>query len=121
MLFIPDGLDHAGTVAAYNEAHAELAGRRVQLLAVMPATAAEVRNVADDLDLTFPILSDPSVEIFREFEAVDAAGTPRPCSVVVDKTGTVASVTDGVVSPQEMLAQLDILEGSNRFEMAVSR
>ncbi len=121
MLFIPDGSERTTLFMSYNDAHGALAERRVQLLAVTPDTAAEARQMAADLDLTFPILSGPSLEIFREFAAVDDTGAPRACSVVVDKTGTVASVTDGVVSPQEMMTRLDELEGSNRFEMAVSR
>jgi peroxiredoxin len=77
--------------------------------------------MADGIQLTFPLLADPSFAIFREFGAFDSDDEPIVCSVIVDKTGTVAFKTEGVLSPSEMTTQLDDLEGSNRFEMAVNR
>ena len=73
------------------------------------------------MQLTFPLLADPSLAIFREFGAFDSDDEPIGCSVIIDKTGTVASKTEGVLSPSEMTTQLDDLEGSQRFEMAVNR
>jgi peroxiredoxin len=64
-------------------------------------------------------LADPSKAIFRDYDATNEDGTPKACSVVVDRTGTVAAVTDGVGTPQESLALLD--KASDQFEMAVER
>jgi len=119
MLFLPDASQT--TLAEYNSIHADLAQRRVQLLAVLPQLASDARAIADRMQLTFPLLADPSLAISREFGAFDSDDEPIACSVIIDKTGTVASKTEGVVSPSEMTAQLDDLEGSQRFEMAVNR
>jgi peroxiredoxin len=119
MLFLPDASQ--ATLDEYNSIHADLAQRRVQLLAVLPELASDARDLAGRLQLTFPLLADPSLALFGDFGATDSLGEPMRCSVIIDKTGTVASKTEGVVSPSEMTAQLDDLEGSQRFEMAVNR
>lgn len=121
MLFLPDPESSRETLAEYNEAHAAMAERRVQLLAVVPALASDARRLADAMQLTFPLLADPSHAISREFDAMDSDGEPAACSVILDKTGTVAFESEGVLSPGEMTEKLDDLEGSNRFEMAVNR
>ena len=121
MLFVPDSGGAASTLAAYNNAHSDLAERRVQLLAVLPELASDARDIADRMQLTYPVLSDPSLAIFRDFAATDSLDEPKACSVIIDKTGTVAAKTEGVLSPSEMTTQLDDLEGSSRFEMAVNR
>ena len=119
MLFIP-GLDESAAVLdEYNDEHDTIGKRRVQLLFVAPETAARVREVAADRGLTFPILADPSRAIFRDYGAVDDHDKAKACSVVVDRTGTVAAVTESVGTPQESLALLD--KASERFEMAVER
>ena len=121
MLFLPDAGTARNSLAEYNVIHADLARRRTQLLAVVPELASEARSIADRLQLTFPLLCDPSRSIFREFGAMSDSDAPIACSVIVDRTGTVAWLEEGVVSPQEMTTQLDDLQGSSRFEMAVNR
>lgn len=121
MVFLPEAESARTTLSDYNTAHADLAHRRVQLLAVLPELASDARGVADRMQLTYPLLADPSLDAFREFGAIDASGEPQTCSVIIDRTGTVAAKTDGVLSPSEMTTQLDDLEGSSRFEMAVNR
>ncbi len=121
MTFFPDPYAASETLAAYNTAHADLAQRRVQLLAVVPKTASGARQIADRAQLTFPVLADPAGTMFREFDATTDHDELRACSVIIDKTGTVAWITEGVVSAEEMTARLNDLEESNRFEMAVSR
>lgn len=121
MLFIPDVDAQAAALSNYNDAHSDFAERRMQLLAVTPLTASDARDLADSAGITYPILADPSLEIFREFGAANDDNEAMSCSVVVDKAGTVADMTESIVSPEAMMAQLDDLEGSNRFEMAVNR
>lgn len=121
LLFLPETASSKATLVEYNDAHADLAERRVQLLAVLPELASDARAIADRMQLTYPILSDPSHAIFKEFGATDSLDAPVACSVIVDRTGTVATKTEGVLSPNEMAEQLDDLEGSSRFEMAVNR
>jgi peroxiredoxin len=119
MIFFPDG--HTGVLAGYNSAHTDLAKRRVQLLGVVTATASDARQLADLEQLTYPLLADPAQTIFREFGAINGSDEPTGCSLIIDKTGTVAWMTEGVVSPAEMTTKLDDLEESSRFEMAVNR
>jgi peroxiredoxin len=121
LLFLPDPDAAIDTLAAYNGVHADFAQRRVQLLAVVPELASDARDLADRMQLTFPLLADPSLTIYQEFGAFDSDDEPIACSVIIARTGTVAAKTEGVVSPSEMTAQLDDLEGSRRFEMAVNR
>ena len=119
MLFIPNLDEAAATLNQYNEAHDQIGKRRTQLIVVAPETASRVREVAEDQNLTFPILADPSRSIFRDYDAVDGNDKARACSVVVDRTGTVAAVTAGVGTPEESLALLE--KASDQFEMAVER
>ncbi len=121
LLFLPDPGASMDVLETYNAAHSDMAQRRTQLLAVAPLTASEARDLAEQVGITYPVLSDPAFTMFRDFDATTGDGDPRPCSVVVDKTGTVAAVTETVLSPEEMMAQLDNLEESSRFEMAVNR
>ena len=121
MLFVPDPASAESELDDYNAIHADLAQRRVQLLAVVPELASDARDRADRMQLTFPLLADPAGAIFREFGAADKADKPATRSVIIDKTGTVAFETEGVLSTDEMTEKLDDLEGSSRFEMAVNR
>lgn len=119
MLFVPSLEEATAKLDAYNDAHDQIGKRRTQLVVVAPETASRVREFAGDRKLTFPILADPSRSIFRDYDAVDEADHAQACSVVVDRTGTVAVVTAGIGTPNESLALLD--KASDQFEMAVER
>ena len=121
MLFLPDSAISEATLGQYNAIHADLAKRRVQFLGVVTATTSDARNLAEAKRLTYPLLADPALTIFREFGAIDGSDEPIACSAIIDRTGTVAWMTEGVLSPAEMTAKLDDLEESSRFEMAVNR
>ena len=100
MLFVPNLDESSSMLDSHNDAHDEIGKRRTQLVLVAPEKASRVREVADGRNLTFPILADPSRSIFRDYDAVDENGRARSCSVVVDRTGTVAAVTAGVALPR---------------------
>ncbi len=102
-----------------SDRHSEFAKRRIQLLGVAPETATDLRDLADRLDITFPILADPSESMFRSFDAIGSDRQPRERVVIVDRSGAVADVLEDRMSADDMLSAIDVLDDSN-FEMAVN-
>lgn len=87
LVFLPD--DEAERFALLEEMdrrHKDFGTERAQLLAVMRATARDVRRMADDHGLTVPILADASGAMARDY---DTADHPHAVAVVADKDGNV--------------------------------
>lgn len=118
MAFLPD-TDDEETLAEFNDRHNEFSERRIQLLGVAPDTATDLRDVADRMNITFPILADPAESMFRSFDAIGSDGQPTERAVIVDRSGTVAEILEDGISPENVLNAIDALDDSN-FEMAVS-
>jgi len=85
LVFLPDEKkDAIRLLEEMNRRHREFGAERAQLLAVMRATAREVRDIADDHELSVPILADASGAMARDYEAAAQA-----VAVVADKEGNV--------------------------------
>lgn len=119
MAFIPTTEDHEQILIELSERHKDFSDRRIQLMGVAPETATDLRDVADRLDITFPILADPAGSMFRSFDAIGSDGQPTERVVIVDRSGTVAGVSEDEMSAGAMLSAIDALDDSN-FEMAVN-
>lgn len=119
LAFIPATEGNEALLTELSERHKDFSDRRIQLLGVAPETATELRDVADRLDITFPILADPSGSMFRSFDAIGSDRQPTERVVIVDRNGTVANVLNDDMAADVMLNAIDALDDSN-FEMAVN-
>lgn len=119
MAFIPGIEGNEELLTELSERHKDFSDRRIQLMGVAPETATDLRDIADRLDITFPILADPAESMFRSFDAIGSDGQPTERVVIVDRNGTVADVSEDEMSVDAMLAAIDALDDSN-FEMAVN-
>ncbi len=119
MAFIPASEDNEALLTELSERHKDFSDRRIQLLGVAPETATDLRDVADRLDITFPILAAPAGSMFRSFHAIGSDGQPTERVVIVDRSGTVAGVSEDEMSATAMLNAIDALDDSN-FEMRVN-
>ena len=119
MAFIPTTEGNEQLLSEWSERHKDFSDRRIQLLGVAQETATDLRDVADRLDITFPILADPAGSMFRSFDAIGSDGQPSERVVIVDRNGTVANVLNHEMAADVMLTAIDTLDDSN-FEMAVN-
>ena len=119
MAFIPTTEGSEELLTELSQRHKDFSDRRIQLMGVAPETATDLRDVADRLDITFPILADPAGSMFRSFDAIGSDGQPSERVVIVDRNGTVANVLNHEMAADVMLTAIDTLDDSN-FEMAVN-
>lgn len=71
-----------------DEHHREFGAERSQVLGVLRVTAREARQVADDMNLSVPLLADASGGMAREYGAAENRSRRR-VAVVADKDGHV--------------------------------
>jgi peroxiredoxin len=68
----------------------EFGSKRAQVLVVMDMSARETREMAEELDLSVPILADESGAMARDFGVTDQSGPGnRPVGIVADTHGDV--------------------------------
>lgn len=108
-----DGADDVrGILDTLNRHFREFGKRSCQLLVFMPATASEVRDIAKELDIRYPILADPTNSYARASGAASATGEPTPSALIAARDGTVYTrmrgLSDGFV--KSMLESVDDLD-----------
>lgn len=87
LVFLPEDRSAAlPLLEEMNRRHRDFGAERAQLLAVMRATARDVRDLADAHELSVPILADASGAMARDY---GAAELPHAVAVVADKHGNV--------------------------------
>ncbi|HEX6222210.1 MAG TPA: redoxin domain-containing protein [Acidimicrobiia bacterium] len=85
LVFLPDtGSDAVALLQEMDRRHKDFGAERAQILAVKKATARQVRELADDHEVSVPILADASGAMARDY---DAADYPHAVAVVADKEG----------------------------------
>jgi len=86
LVFLPED-EHAalGLLEEMDRRLKEFGDQRAQVLAVMRATARDVREIADDHGLSVPILADASGAMARDHNT----SHPHAMAVVADKQGNV--------------------------------
>ena len=93
----------------------EIRGLKAELVAISTDAPANVRQTVGQLNLDFPVLSDPEKNIFRLYEVLDTQdGRVLPAALVIDAQGIVRfrEVTPTSVertSPQTILDALQRL------------
>lgn len=112
LAFLPGAEGDRDELQAFNELHAEFGRMTVQVLAVAPMTAAETRELAGEIDLTVPILADPTNQIARDAGAVD--DSHHRVTLAYDESGAlIGQVTDA--DPADHATQiLDVLTAASR-------
>lgn len=86
LVFLPEDEQAAlGLLEEMDRRHKEFGDQRAQLLAVMKATARQVREMADEHGLSVPILADASGAMARDYDASHLTAA----AVVADKEGNV--------------------------------
>lgn len=85
LVFLPgEESDAVALLKEMDRRHRDFGAERAQLMAVMKATARQVRDLADQHELSVPILADASGSMARDY---DAAEYPHAVAVVADKDG----------------------------------
>lgn len=75
-----------------NVRHKDFGSERSQLLVAVRLTAREVREVADDMDLSLPLLADASGAMARGYDV--GVGEGRQVAIVADKDGRIVRSFD---------------------------
>lgn len=88
IVFLPDtdALESTPLLAELDRRHKDFGLERSQLLAVVKATARQVRQLADDNELSVPILADASGAMGRDHGVSGAEG---PVALVADEEGRI--------------------------------
>lgn len=68
-----------------SERHKDFGSEQSQILAVLKVTAREAREIADDMDLSVPLLADASGAMARDYDV--ESGGERRVAIVADKHG----------------------------------
>lgn len=91
MVFLPDAdsVESAPLLAELGRRHKDFGLERSQLLAVVKATARQVRQIADENDLSVPILADASGSMSREYGVSESQD---PVALVADREGRIQGV-----------------------------
>ena len=74
-------------IKALNANWERFADRNIELLMVTSTDDRQSQIVVKDLGLKMPLLSDPSVRVFRAYETGQALGAPLPAQFVLDEQG----------------------------------
>jgi len=80
---------------------------------VFPVTPAQATDVAQALDLPYPIYADEDRALFSAYETRFAAGAPIPAWIVGDADGTIRFLWRGTEGP----AWTDYPEGAEILEV----
>jgi peroxiredoxin len=70
-----------------NQRYEKFVQRNIEVLMITSTDKKQSEIVVRDLDLKFPLLSDSSCQIFRDYQVGQALGAPLPAQFVLDKEG----------------------------------
>lgn len=85
----PPPEDDGSLLTALDSHLKDFGSQRSQLLVVIRATARKAREVADELELSVPLLADASGTMARDHGAEDDQGQRHLVALVVDKEGAI--------------------------------
>ena len=110
-LFCPFCYPH---IQELKERYRDIRDRGAELLMISSTDPQQSQQIVSDLQLLYPLLSDPDCTTFRAYGAGQALGVPLPAQYIVDRTGRITfrhlfSFTDTNASPDLILAELDRL------------
>lgn len=76
-------------IVALNAAYDRLVAQRVAVVMITSTDLEQSRIVAQDLGLNMPLLSDPSCQVFRQYQVGQALGAPLPAQFLLDRQGAI--------------------------------
>ena len=96
------------------ERYRDIRDKGAELLMISSTNPQQSQQIVSDLQLPYPLLSDPDCTTFRLYGAGQALGVPLPAQYIVDRDGRITfrhlfSFTDTNASPDKILAELDRL------------
>lgn len=72
-----------------NAAHEKLQQQGIEVLLITSTDPSQSQVVWQDLQLKMPLLSDPTCQIFRQYQVGQALGAPLPAQFLIDRTGRI--------------------------------
>lgn len=101
-------------IKALNEQYQQFVDRTVELIMITSTDEQQSKKVVEDLHLNFPLLSDSSCKIFRDYQVGQALGAPLPAQFVLDRQGILRykhlfSFLDHNASVETLLSAIDTL------------
>lgn len=70
-----------------NEHYEKFVQKGVEILMITSTDTRQSRQVVKDLGLKMPLLSNPSCDVFRNYQVGQALGAPLPAQFVLDREG----------------------------------
>jgi peroxiredoxin len=97
-----------------NNNYEKFVEKGVEVLMITSTDTRQSRQVAKDLGLKMPLLSNPSCDVFREYQVGQALGAPLPAQFVLDQEGKLRykhlfSFLDPNASNEKLLSLADSL------------
>jgi len=75
-------------IVELNQRYEEFTERGVELLMITSTDVTQSKQVVQDLEIKFPLLSNPTCSVFRKYGVGQALGAPLPAQFVLDQDGT---------------------------------
>lgn len=99
-------------ILALNNNYEQFVERGVEVLMITSTDEQQSKIVVRDLGLKMPLLSDPTCQVFRNYQVGQALGAPLPGQFVLDKQGKLCykhlfSFLDHNASVETLLEVLD--------------
>ncbi|MEC4804995.1 MAG: peroxiredoxin family protein [Jaaginema sp. PMC 1079.18] len=74
-------------IVALNDNYERFQEKGVEVLMIASTDTSQSRQVVKDLDLKMPFLSNPSCDVFRNYQVGQAIGAPLPAQFMIDTAG----------------------------------
>ncbi|MEB3218674.1 MAG: redoxin domain-containing protein [Nostocales cyanobacterium 94392] len=100
-------------IKALNENYEQFKQGGVELLMITSTDEHQSQIVVKDLNLKMPLLSDPSCQVFRNYQVGQALGAPLPAQFILNKQGKLIykhlfSFLDHNASIETLLSYIEI-------------
>ena len=100
-------------IKALNENYEQFKHRGVEVLMITSTDERQSQIVVKDLNLKMPLLSDPSCQVFRDYQVGQALGAPLPGQFILDQQGKLIykhlfSFLDHNASVETLLSYIEI-------------
>ena len=70
-----------------NQRYEAFTQRGIEILMITSTDVSQSKQVVKDLNIQFPLLSNPTCSVFRKYGVGQALGAPLPAQFVLDKEG----------------------------------
>jgi peroxiredoxin len=87
----------------------EFGSQRAQVLVVMPLSARDTSQMAEELDLAVPVLADANGAMTRDFGADSSGTVHHPVAILADREGAVIRRFDALDEHDQVAEIVDVL------------